>query len=206
MNDAQKTPLQIHQMDPDPLTQFNRWYQEAEQAGIALANAMCLATATPQGQPSARMVLLKEVDARGFVFYTNCQSRKGRELEANPFASLVFYWLPLSRQVRIEGVVEHVTAEESDAYFASRPRSFQLGAHASRQSQVIQDRQVLDVAFEKASRTFSGEDVSRPAHWGGYRVVPEAIEFWQEGANRLHDRLRYRRNDAQVWVIDRLAP
>ncbi|MEJ2519757.1 MAG: pyridoxamine 5'-phosphate oxidase [Desulfuromonadales bacterium] len=206
MNDAQKTPLKIDQMDPDPFTQFARWYQEAEQAGIALANAMCLATATAQGQPSARMVLLKDFDARGFVFYTNDQSRKGRELEENPCASLVFYWLPLSRQVRIEGAVEHVTAEESDAYFASRPRSFQLGAHASRQSQVIEDREILDVAFEKASRTFSGQDVSRPAHWGGYRVVPEAIEFWQEGENRLHDRLRYRRNDSQAWEIDRLAP
>jgi len=167
---------------------------------------MTLATASRAGKPSARMVLLKEVDARGFVFYTNYQGRKARELKENPFASLVFYWQPLSRQVRVEGAVERVAADESDRYFASRPRGHQLEAHASSQSQVIKDRGFLEEQFKTFTQMFAGQEIPRPAHWGGYRLLPETLEFWQEGEHRLHDRLRYRRVEDDQWVIERLAP
>ena len=194
------------QLDPDPFKQFARWFADAEQAELPLHNAMTLATASRAGKPSARMVLLKEVDARGFVFYTNYQGRKARELKENPFASLVFYWQPLSRQVRVEGAVERVAADESDRYFASRPRGHQLEAHASSQSQVIKDRGFLEEQFKTFTQMFAGQEIPRPAHWGGYRLLPETLEFWQEGKHRLHDRLRYRRVDDDQWVIERLAP
>jgi pyridoxamine 5'-phosphate oxidase len=194
------------QLDPDPFKQFTRWFADAEQAELPLHNAMTLATASRAGKPSARMVLLKEVDARGFVFYTNYQGRKARELKENPFASLVFYWQPLSRQVRVEGAVERVAADESDRYFASRPRGHQLEAHASSQSQVIKDRGFLEEQFKTFTQMFAGQEIPRPAHWGGYRLLPETLEFWQEGEHRLHDRLRYRRVDDDQWVIERLAP
>ena len=194
------------QLDPDPFKQFARWFADAEQAELPLHNAMTLATASRAGKPSARMVLLKEVDARGFVFYTNYQGRKARELKENPFASLVFYWQPLSRQVRVEGAVERVAADESDRYFASRPRGHQLEAHASSQSQVIKDRGFLEEQFKTFTQMFAGQEIPRPAHWGGYRLLPETLEFWQEGEHRLHDRLRYRRVDDDQWVIERLAP
>jgi len=194
------------QLDPDPFKQFTRWFSDAEQAELPLHNAMTLATASRAGKPSARMVLLKEVDARGFVFYTNYQGRKARELKENPFASLVFYWQPLSRQVRVEGAVERVAADESDRYFASRPRGHQLEAHASSQSQVIKDRGFLEEQFKTFTQMFAGQEIPRPAHWGGYRLLPETLEFWQEGQHRLHDRLRYRRVDDDQWVIERLAP
>jgi len=194
------------QLDPDPFKQFTRWFADAEQAELPLHNAMTLATASRAGKPSARMVLLKEVDARGFVFYTNYQGRKARELKENPFASLVFYWQPLSRQVRVEGAVERVAAVESDWYFASRPRRHQLEAHASSQSQVIKDRGFLEEQFKTFTQMFAGQEIPRPAHWGGYRLLPETLEFWQEGEHRLHDRLRYRRVDDDQWVIERLAP
>ena len=194
------------QLDPDPFKQFTRWFAEAEQAELPLHNAMTLATASRAGKPSARMVLLKEVDARGFVLYTNYQGRKARELKENPFASLVFYWQPLSRQVRVEGAVERVAADESDRYFASRPRGHQLEAHASPQSQVIRDRDFLQQQFEEVSGQFAGREVPRPLNWGGYRLVPESVEFWQEGKDRLHDRLRYRCDAAGSWMIERLAP
>ena len=194
------------QLDPDPFKQFTRWFSDAEQAELPLHNAMTLATASRAGKPSARMVLLKEVDARGFVFYTNYQGRKARELKENPFASLVFYWQPLSRQVRVEGAVERVAADESDRYFASRPRGHQLEAHASSQSQVIKDRGFLEEQFKTFTQMFAGQEIPRPAHWGGYRLLPETLEFWQEGEHRLHDRLRYRRVDYDQWVIERLAP
>jgi pyridoxamine 5'-phosphate oxidase len=194
------------QLDPDPFKQFTRWFSDAEQAELPLHNAMTLATASRAGKPSARMVLLKEVDARGFVFYTNYQGRKARELKENPFASLVFYWQPLSRQVRVEGAVERVAADESDRYFASRPRGHQLEAHASSQSQVIKDRGFLEEQFKTFTQMFAGQEIPRPAHWGGYRLLPETLEFWQEGEHRLHDRLRYRRVDDDQWVIERLAP
>ena len=194
------------QLHPDPFKQFTRWFADAEQAELPLHNAMTLATASRAGKPSARMVLLKEVDARGFVFYTNYQGRKARELKENPFASLVFYWQPLSRQVRVEGAVERVAADESDRYFASRPRGHQLEADASSQSQVIKDRGFLEEQFKTFTQMFAGQEIPRPAQWGGYRLIPDTLEFWQEGAHRLHDRLRYRRIDNDHWVIERLAP
>ena len=206
MKDGQKAPLLPGSMHADPLKQFARWFQDAEQTEIAMPNAMTLATSSRQGKPSARMVLLKGVDERGFVFFTNYESRKAQDLRENPFAALVFYWPPLSRQVRVEGAVEPLESSESDLYFAGRPRGHQLEAHASVQSQVIEDRAFLDKQFKEVTQKFAGQDVPRPLHWGGYRVVPEVLEFWQEGENRLHDRLRYRRDNADHWVRERLAP
>ncbi len=206
MKDGQKAPLLLDSMDADPIKQFTRWFQDAEQTEIALPNAMTLATSSRQGKPSARMVLLKGIDERGFVFFTNYESRKAQDLQENPFAALVFSWLPLSRQVRVEGAVVPLGANESDVYFASRPRGHQIEAHASSQSQVIEDRIFLEQQFQDVTRELEGQVVPRPLNWGGYRVVPELLEFWQEGENRLHDRLRYRRDKADHWVIERLAP
>ena len=206
MKPEHEVPLLKKNLDNDPFRQFARWYQEAEQTGIPLSNAMQLATATADGRPSARMVLLKDVDDRGFIFYTNHNSLKARHIKENPFAALVFYWLPLSRQIRIEGAVEQLDPHTSDAYFACRPRGSQIEAYASPQSQVVQNRQALLCQYEQVNRKFEGRAVPRPDHWGGYRVVPETFEFWQEGENRLHDRLRYRRDEAGLWVIERLAP
>ena len=200
------TPLTAETFDADPIKQFARWFAEAEQAERPLYNAMTLATASRTGKPSARMVLLKEVDQRGFVFYTNYESRKACEIREKSSAALVFYWQPLSRQVRIEGIVEPVDAAASERYFASRPRGHQIEAHASHQSRVIRDRAFLEQRFQEVNEQFAGHSVPRPANWGGYRVVPETVEFWQEGKNRLHDRLRYRRDDTGNWVIERLAP
>jgi len=193
-------------MLPDPIEQFIRWFSEAEQAGIPQPNAMTLATAAKDGAPSARMVLLKGVDSRGFVFYTNFDSRKGRELNENPRAALLFWWEPLQRQVRVEGRVQRLDEAESDAYFASRPRGHQLQAHASLQSRVIPHRDELEERFRAAEEEFEGRQVARPRWWGGFRVVPESVEFWQEGPNRLHDRLRYRREAGGGWRLERLAP
>jgi len=206
MNNGPDAPLRRSDLDPDPISQFGRWFREAEQAGMPLPNAMALATATRTGKPSARMVLLKEVDESGFVFFTNFGSRKGEELRGNPLAALVFHWLPLFRQVRVEGRVEVVGAANADAYFASRPRGSQIEAHASPQSEVIEERAVLERQFAEVSRQFDGREVPRPEHWGGYRLVPDVLEFWQEGENRLHDRLRYRRDATGNWLIERLAP
>ncbi|MDT8420218.1 MAG: pyridoxamine 5'-phosphate oxidase [Desulfuromonadales bacterium] len=206
MNNTQTPPLRRNDMDLDPFNQFTRWFKDAEQANISQPSEMTLATASRQGTPSARIVLLRGVDDRGFVFFSNYQSRKGQDLLENPMAALVFRWQLLSRQVRVEGAVERLTASESDSYFANRPRGHQLEAHASPQSQVIKDRSFLEKQFADAAREFSGAEVSRPLHWGGYRVVPESLEFWQEGENRLHDRLRYRRNRTGTWTIERLAP
>ena len=199
-------PLRKSGLDPDPFEQFARWFRDARQAGIPLPNAMTLATSSRAGTPAARMVLLKEADERGFVFYSNDESRKGGELQENPHAALVFYWPPLARQVRIEGRVERVAADEADRYFASRPRGHQLGAHASDQSRVIADRAFLEERLQEVTDRFAGQDVPRPPHWGGFRVIPEVLEFWQEGESRLHDRLRYRRDGEEGWVIERLAP
>ena len=193
------------QHDPDPFKQFALWFADAVQAELPLYNAMTLSTASREGKPSSRIVLLKEVDTRGFIFYTNYQGRKARELKENPFASLVLYWQPLSRQVRVEGAVEMVASDESDLYFASRPRGHQIEAHASAQSQVIKDRVFLEEQFKVYTQMFAGQDVPRPAHWGGYRLIPETLEFWQQGEHRLHDRLRYRSVDDD-WVVERLAP
>jgi len=189
----------------DPMEQFGRWFAEAVAAGLEEPNAMTLATATSAGQPSARMVLLKGVDAGGFTFFTNYDSRKARELAENPNAALVFHWQPLHRQVRVIGTVTQVSADESDAYFASRPREAQLGAWASRQSSVLPDRAALEAEFERLGREYAGREPPRPPHWGGYRLLPIEIEFWQGRPHRLHDRLHYRR-ESDIWRITRLSP
>ena len=194
-------------LDADPLRQFARWMNEAIQANLIEPNAMTLATSTPDGRPSARMVLLKGFDEHGFVFYTNYESRKGRELTGNPFAALVIFWVEMERQVRIEGRIERVTAEQSDRYFASRPQGSQLGAVVSAQSQVIPNRGVLEQRLRELETEYAGKDIPRPAHWGGFRVVPASIEFWQGRQNRLHDRLRFRRDGVgDPWIVERLSP
>lgn len=187
----------------DPLLLFNRWLEEAIGGGVAEPNAMTLATVDGEGKPAARVVLLKEVSGGGFVFYTNYLSDKGRELAQNPNASLVFLWLEMQRQVRISGRVEKVSAEESDAYFAVRPRSSQAGAVASAQSTVIEGREELEARFEAVLK--KDGHIDRPPHWGGYRLMPELLEFWQGRESRLHDRLRYRKL-ADGWKLERLAP
>ena len=190
---------------PDPIAQFRAWLEEAVAAELPEPNAMTLATADRSGRPSARIVLLKGLDERGFVFYTNYLSRKGRELAENPFASLVFFYPSLERQVRVEGRVDPVSAEESDMYYESRPLGARLGAWASLQSEVVADRDTLDRRLAELEKNAEVEPPTRPPRWGGYRVVPDSVEFWQGRANRMHDRLRYRRS-ATRWVVERLAP
>lgn len=192
--------------DPDPFVQFGRWAADALAANLPEPNAMTLATATPDGRPSARMVLLRGFDPQGFVFYTNYDGRKGGELAANPWAALVFYWAELERQIRIEGAVAPVAAAESDAYFQSRPPGSRLGAWASPQSQVIADRSDLERRLAAVTARFADGPIPRPPHWGGYRVVPDSIEFWQGRPSRLHDRLRYHRVPTGGWLRERLAP
>ncbi len=189
----------------DPFRQFEKWFAEAQAAKIAEPNAMVLATATRDGRPSTRTVLLKAVDGRGFVFYSNYESRKGRELDANPRASLTFPWVAMERQIIVEGPVTKVAREESEAYFHSRPRANQLGAWVSPQSTVIPDRRVLDGTLKAVEQKYAGQEVPLPPQWGGWRLAPELVEFWQGRRNRLHDRLRYRR-DKDGWIIERLAP
>jgi pyridoxamine 5'-phosphate oxidase len=199
-------PLDEASADAVPLPLFTRWYGDAEAAGLLDYNAMALATATPEGTPSVRIVLLRGFDERGFVFFTNYRSRKAKELAANAQAALVLYWPQLKRQVRVEGLVELVGAAESNAYFRSRPRGHQLNAHASPQSAVVPSRQLLEERMRQLEMEFAGLDVPRPEHWGGYRLAPLVIEFWQGGDDRLHDRLRYRRQPDGAWTCDRLAP
>ena len=189
----------------DPLEQFTRWFDEARNAPLLEPNAMTLATVDAAGQPAARTVLLKAIDRRGVTFYTNLESRKARELAANPNAALLFWWPPHARQVRFEGAIEPVENAEADAYFATRPHGSQIGAWASAQSSAIADRAALEAAEEEIAQRFAGGPVPRPPFWGGYRLVPERVEFWQGRTNRLHDRLRYTRH-AGRWQIERLAP
>lgn len=191
-------------IDPDPIAQFQRWFREAIDSAVDEPNAMALATVSPDGQPRVRYVLLKSVDARGFGFYTNLDSAKGHELDANPRASLCFWWGPLERQVRIEGPVTPVPVDEADRYFAQRPRESQLGAWASPQSQPVASRDALDAMFDAAAARFA-DDVPRPPRWGGYIVAPQVVELWQGRPGRLHDRVAYRRN-GDGWQITRLAP
>jgi pyridoxamine 5'-phosphate oxidase len=193
-------------VDPDPIRQFGAWFEQALASEVPEPNAMTLATVGAGGRPSARIVLLKGFDAAGFVFHTNYDSRKGKELAANPFAALVFFWSELERQVRIEGKVERLAAAESDAYFQGRPLGSRLSAWASRQSEPVADRATLERELEEMSTKYEGRNVPRPPFWGGLRLQPDAIEFWQGGANRLHDRLRYRRVLPAGWRIERLSP
>jgi pyridoxamine 5'-phosphate oxidase len=197
--------LDRDQLDDDPVAQFGRWFGEAERADLIEPNAMTLATSSPDGRPSARIVLLKGFGPDGFVFFSNYASRKGDELAANPNAALVFWWPPLERQVRLEGRVERTTTEESEAYWASRPLGSRLAALASAQSQVLADREELVRRVEELAARHRDGDVPLPEAWGGYRLVPEAFEFWQGQPNRLHDRFRYtRRQDG--WLVERLSP
>lgn len=192
-------------IDRDPIKQFQLWLNDAIDAKLPLPEAMTLATATPDGRPSARMVLLKQVDHDGFVFFTNYRSAKAEQLDANPFAALVFYWAPLDRQVRVEGSVTRTSEEESRDYFRTRPRESQIGAWASSQSQVISSREVLEQRAQELEALYCDRDVDCPEHWGGYRLKPERIEFWKSRVGRLHDRLLYQRA-ADGWTIARLAP
>lgn len=190
----------------DPLAQFDHWFREAMEAQMPEPNAMTLATADAEGRPSARIVLLKGIDHQGFVFFTNYESRKGRELAENPQAALLFNWLELERQIRIEGRVERIDAQASEAYFQSRPKGSQIGAWASPQSRVITGRELLEEKMEELNDTFKHEEnLPLPPFWGGYRLRPECIEFWQGRENRLHDRIQYTRTDTG-WKIERLAP
>lgn len=207
-NYSQQTLLETD-VNPDPFIQFQIWFDQAIQAQVPEPNAMTLATVSAEGKPSARVVLLKDADARGFVFYTNFNSRKGQELAQNPWASLVFWWADLERQIRIEGEVTTVSNIEADAYFYSRPRGSQLGALASHQSQIIADRTVLETTLQDLEAQYRDRLIPRPSHWGGYRLSPVTIEFWQGRPNRLHDRLRYQLNPTNIgtlWEIQRLSP
>lgn len=198
--------LSEQELLPDPIEQFRRWFQESLDAELTEPNAMVLATVGPGGQPSSRVVLLKGVDARGFSFFTNYESRKGRELAANPRASVTFPWIELERQVCVVGTVSKLPREEAEAYFKSRPRGSRLGAWASRQSEIVPDRAWLESRIQQLDQQYPGDDIPMPPVWGGYVLSPDAIEFWQGRPSRLHDRLLYSRRADGSWKIDRLSP
>jgi pyridoxamine 5'-phosphate oxidase len=206
MSEARHRGLLEADMQVNPIEQFRLWFDEATAAGLHEPGAMTLATATAAGVPAARLVLLRGFDQRGFVFHSNRVSRKGRELAENPRAALVLYWGELERQIRIEGRVETISDEESDAYFRTRPRGSQLSAWASSQSEVIPGRANLDREMEELTARYAGREVPRSPYWGGYRVVPHSIEFWQGRPNRMHDRLRYKRQADGSWLLERLSP
>ncbi|MFZ1786333.1 MAG: pyridoxamine 5'-phosphate oxidase [Ferruginibacter sp.] len=204
--DYQKQTLSEDDVDSDPIEQFNSWWKDEVSSGMDEINAMTLATASKAGIPDARTVLLKSVSEEGFVFFTNYNSQKAKELEENPNACLLFYWKDMERQVKISGTVEKVTAAESDAYFNSRPEGSKIGAWASPQSTVIESREVIEKNIEKYTTQFAGSFISRPAHWGGYLVKPSVLEFWQGRPSRLHDRIQYIKTVDGSWKIQRLAP
>ncbi len=204
--DYTRFTLTEEQVDPDPIRQFEHWFDEAVKNAIPEPHAMTLATCTSEGRPSARIVLLRGFDERGMAFFTNYESRKARELDTNPWGALVFYWHDLERQVRVEGRVERTSEEESDMYFHSRPASSRIGAWASPQSEVISNRQELEKLCGDLENRFADGSIPRPPHWGGFRLVPEVIEFWQGRPSRLHDRLRYTKVKDGHWHIERLAP
>ncbi len=203
--DYQLQSLELTDVAATPVLQFDKWWNEAVSSSIEEVNAMTLATVNPDGKPAARIVLLKGFDENGFIFFTNYHSEKGKSISAHPYASLVFFWKELERQVRVEGSCIQVSKSESDEYFLSRPIGSRLGAWASPQSTVISSRTVLDQNLDRVSAQYADGIVPRPDHWGGYRVIPEMVEFWQGRPSRLHDRIRYRKDESQ-WLIERLAP
>lgn len=198
--------LNEHEIDRDPIRQFQLWFDDAIAAQLPMPDAMTLATVTPDGRPTARMVLLKQVDAEGFVFFTNYNSNKAKQLEINPYAALVFYWTQLERQVRVEGKVSKTPAEESSAYFKTRPRESQIGAWASPQSEVVSAREVLEQRARELAEQYCDREIDCPAHWGGFRLAPDRIEFWKGRVGRLHDRILYELQPDETWTIKRLAP
>jgi pyridoxamine 5'-phosphate oxidase len=204
--DYQLQTLDEQEVHPHPLRQFDRWWEQALHAEIDEVNAMTIATVDVDGNPNARVVLLKGLDETGFVFFTNYASSKANEIENHPTVCLVFFWKELERQVRIRGKISKLDAAENDAYFFSRPIGSQIGAWASPQSQVIANRLVLEHRMQAYEKQFAEDAIARPAHWGGYRVMPDEIEFWQGRSNRLHDRIRYRKSEGQAWIMERLAP